>query len=77
MVSRLTAFVLALTLLPALALAEIAGPATVVDGDTIEINGERIRLHGIDAPESDQLCRLGGAPWRCSGARSKTWRIKQ
>ncbi|WP_315720139.1 MULTISPECIES: thermonuclease family protein [unclassified Bradyrhizobium] len=36
---------------------EIVGRATVVDGDTIEIHGERIRLWGIDAPESDQLCR--------------------
>jgi succinoglycan biosynthesis protein ExoI len=28
----------------------------VTDGDTIEIRGERIRLHGIDAPESGQWC---------------------
>jgi endonuclease YncB( thermonuclease family) len=26
----------------------------VVDGDTIEIHGERIRFNGIDAPESWQ-----------------------
>ncbi len=43
--SRLTAFALALAVLPALALADIAGTATVIDGDTLEINGERIRLH--------------------------------
>jgi endonuclease YncB( thermonuclease family) len=35
---------------------EIDGRATVVDGDTIEIHGERIRLSGIDAPESKQHC---------------------
>ncbi len=52
-------------LLPALALADLAGPATVIDGDSLEINGERIRLHGIDAPETRQLCRLDGKPWRC------------
>lgn len=34
----------------------ITGKAVVVDGDTLRINGSRIRLHGIDAPESDQQC---------------------
>ena len=36
---------------------DIVGRASVIDGDTIEIHGTRIRLHGIDAPESVQLCR--------------------
>ena len=35
---------------------EISGPAHVLDGDTIDIRGQRIRLHGIDAPEADQTC---------------------
>jgi endonuclease YncB( thermonuclease family) len=35
----------------------ISGIATVIDGDTLEIAGERIRIWGIDAPETDQLCR--------------------
>jgi endonuclease YncB( thermonuclease family) len=34
----------------------IAGTASVVDGDTIEIHGERIRLSGFDAPESGSRC---------------------
>jgi endonuclease YncB( thermonuclease family) len=35
----------------------IAGTASVVDGDTLDIHGTRIRLAGIDAPESAQQCR--------------------
>ena len=48
------------------AAAPIVGVASVIDGDTIEIHGIRIRLHGIDAPESRQLCtRPTGERWRC------------
>lgn len=36
---------------------QIVGRPSVIDGGTIEIHGQRIRLWGIDAPESDQRCR--------------------
>lgn len=35
---------------------EIAGVASVVDGDTIEIRGVRIRLSGFDTPERGKRC---------------------
>ena len=51
--------------LPMPAWADITGQPRVIDGDTIEVAGQRVRLHGIDAPESRQLCRKDGKPWRC------------
>ena len=45
--------------------ATLSGSARVVDGDTLEIRGTRVRLHGIDAPESGQSCRAGGRRWHC------------
>lgn len=36
---------------------DMTGQASIIDGDTLEIHGTRIRLWGVDAPESDQLCR--------------------
>jgi endonuclease YncB( thermonuclease family) len=36
---------------------DLIGQASIIDGDTVEIHNSRIRVFGIDAPESDQLCR--------------------
>ncbi len=44
----------------------LAGPARIIDGDTIDVAGVRIRLEGIDAPETAQTCeRATGGTWNC------------
>jgi endonuclease YncB( thermonuclease family) len=46
--------------------ADLSGQTGIIDGDTLEIHGTRIRLWGIDAPETDQLCRnQNGEHYRC------------
>ncbi|WP_037464214.1 thermonuclease family protein [Sphingobium herbicidovorans] len=48
----------------------LAAAITVVDGDTLRINGERIRLLGIDAPEIHG-CRQGRVCVPSDGQASK------
>ena len=58
--SLLAAAALLLMVTPAFAgdsETDLSGQASIIDGDTLEIHGTRIRLWGIDAPETDQLCR--------------------
>ena len=41
------------------------GRVSVIDGDSLEMRGRNLRLHGIDAPESAQTCEREGESWRC------------
>ena len=51
-------------------LMNLIGQASIIDGDTLEIHGTRIRLWGVDAPESSQLCRgKDSLQYRC-GAKA-------
>lgn len=43
----------------------LEGFATVTDGDSLTLKGERIRLHGIDAPELEQFCRRNEQTYAC------------
>ena len=50
----------------------INGVPRVVDGDTIDIAGERVRLKGIDTPERAQRCQgATGLPYLCGQTATK------
>ncbi len=42
-----------------------AGKPIVIDADTIDLDGRRVRLFGIDAVEWNQLCFGDNIAWRC------------
>ena len=44
---------------------QISGHPRVADGDSLVIDGERLRLSGIDAPELAQSCRLATMSHPC------------
>ncbi|MBL8572562.1 MAG: thermonuclease family protein [Hyphomicrobiaceae bacterium] len=43
----------------------LLGQATVVDGDTLVVQGRKVRLIGIDAPETDQDCGSPSGNYGC------------
>ena len=58
--------ILFLLLGPTLSVAGPQGTVRVIDADTWDVGGDRVRLHGIDAPELDQTCtRASGELWFC------------
>jgi endonuclease YncB( thermonuclease family) len=56
-------------------LGTLEGLAMVIDGDTIEVAGQRVGIFGIDAPEPDQTCvRGGGGTWGCGAEATRLMR---
>lgn len=50
----------------------VRGKASIADANTLVINGQRLRLAGIDAPESNQRCKLpSGIEWFCGRAAAQ------
>ena len=45
--------------------AAVTGMARVIDADMLEVDGRRIILFGVDAPERNQPCMLKGKAWDC------------
>ena len=50
----------------------LSGFLRVLDGDTIDLDGVRYRIHGIDAPETRQSCFKDGREWQCGMEASLT-----
>lgn len=52
---------------------ELRGTVRVIDGDSLELQGRRIRLWGIDAPEASQTCQRPnrGGEYPCGAESTK------
>lgn len=49
----------------------LEGVARVIDGDTLDVGAVRVRLHGVDAFERDQMCDGPRGPWACGAAATR------
>jgi len=54
--------------------ADVTGVPTITDGDTLRFGDTRVRLFGIDAPESKQTCEREGVTWLCGQEAGKALR---
>ena len=54
----------------------LTGAARIIDADTVEIAGEKLRLEGIDAPESRQTCKRDGKRYDCGKEATSALRVK-
>lgn len=54
----------------------LVGIGRVVDGDTLDVGAVRVRLHGVDAFERDQLCDGPQGPWACGVAATQALKAR-
>ncbi len=75
----ITAIILVLLAGPAWAdsnLKDPTGAVEVVDGDTLLVGGQRVRLYGIDAPETGQYCATKhDQPFDCGRLSARALRL--
>ena len=69
---KLTFFlIILLNLYTKVTTSEIYGFPVITDGDTIKILNNKIRLHGIDAPEKNQKCYKNKKKYNCGKVATK------
>ena len=70
------AFIISLILISKVSAGEIVGVPIITDGDTIKIFNKRIRFHGIDTPEKNQICIKNSKEYNC-GKKATTALVKK
>lgn len=73
---RTAAWTAILCVAAATARAEVEGAPQVLDGQTLEVAGQRFHLQGVVAPTLDQVCQRAGKPYPCGRvARASLWEL--
>ncbi len=44
---------------------QVSGTGRPIDGDSLKVGRDEVRLKGIDAPEGRQTCQRNGQSWAC------------